>query len=266
MLRPHAGEDPSHVLVLATLGAAQRRLLGRRRARRVAPEAEPTPAPVPVTRATVIDAIPFDDEPDAARWLDGADRDAVAAAGLAVLNRVIAAHRVAVADAGVRDVTLAQALAVRVGYGLGEEVADGRHSAAVLLPPPGPAAGGRGSRGAALRPMERLAALLSGRDAVLACEDLTLRARADADAGRLREAALMLRVALEAAIAELEPWRERADLDERLEELREARADVGAAANRALQGQLDEREEAAVHRVLGRIEAALRARTAAGFE
>lgn len=266
MLRPHAGEDPSHVLVLATLGAPQRRRLGRRRARRVAAETEPTPTPVPVTRATVIDAVPFDDERQAAAWLDAADRAAVAAARLAVLNRVIAAHRVAVADAGVRDVTLPQALAVRVGYGLGEEVADGRHSAALLLPTAGPAAGGGGARDAALRPMERLAALLSGRDAALACEELTLRARADADAGRTREAALMLRVALEAAIAELEPWRDRGDLDVRLDELREARADVGAAANRALQGQLDEREEASVRRVLGRVEAALRARTAGGIE
>ncbi|HEU4658795.1 MAG TPA: hypothetical protein VFR97_14800 [Capillimicrobium sp.] len=261
MLRPHAGEDPSHVLVIATLGAPQRRLLRRRRVRRVAPG--PPPSPVPVTRATVIDATPFDDEAAARRWLDGVERDAHAAAALATLNRVIAAHRIAVADGGVRDATRAQALAVRVGYGRGEEVAEGRHTAAVELPPP---ADGPGGRTAALRPVERLAALLAGRDAVLACEELTLRARTDLDARRTREAALMLRVALEAAIAELEPWADRGDLDERLAELREARGEVGSAANRALQGALDDREEAAVARVLGRVEAALRARTAAGFE
>ena len=61
-----------------------------------------------------------------------------------------------------------------------------------------------------LRPQERLAAILGGRDVALACEELALRARLDADAGRWREAAFQLRVALEAAIAELGPWPGRA--------------------------------------------------------
>lgn len=256
------------MLVVATLGAPQRRLVGRRRARSVDPE--PAPTPVTVTRATVIDAAALPDEAGARRWLDDADRDAVARAGIATLNRVIAAHRVSVADGGVRDVTRPQALVTRIGFGLGEEVADGRYSAALELPAEADAAGSLLGetlrRSAALRPMERLSALLAGRDVALACEELTLRARADLDAGRMREAALMLRVALEAAIAELEPWRDRGDLASRLTELRDGREEVGAAANRALQGQLDAGEEAAVARVLGRIEAALRARTAGGFE
>ena len=91
----------------------------------------------------------------------------------------------------------------------------------------------------ALRPHERLAALLGGRDVALACEELTLRARADLDAGRIREAALQLRVALEAAIAELEPWRDRGDMAQRLETLREHRGAVGSAANAALRGGLE---------------------------
>ncbi|HEV2812951.1 MAG TPA: hypothetical protein VGW10_06840, partial [Solirubrobacteraceae bacterium] len=101
---------------------------------------------------------------------------------------------------------------------------------------------------------------LGGRDAALACEDLALRARTDLDAGRVREAALQLRVALEAALAELEAWRGRRDLDERLAELREERATVGDAANAALRGGLPDETAAEVERVLGRVEAAIRAR------
>ena len=105
---------------------------------------------------------------------------------------------------------------MRIGFGRGEEVADGRWAEAIDARAARAAAPAR----AALRPQERLAALLGGRDAALACEALVLRARADLDAGRLREAALQLRVAIEAAIAELEAWRERSDLAERLDELR----------------------------------------------
>jgi hypothetical protein len=156
-----------------------------------------------------------------------------------------------------------QALAVRVGFGAGEEVAEGRWTEAVDVPPRREPR--RGRRDAALRPQERLAALLGGRDAPLAAEELTLRARGDVDAGRLREAALGLRVALEAAIAELEPWRDRSDMADRLAELRDAREAVGAAANAALRGGLDDAASADVERVLGRVEAALRARTAGGL-
>ena len=97
------------------------------------------------------------------------------------------------ADPGVAPLTRARALAVRVGVGAGEQVADGRWASAALVPPP---AAGRGSRTAGLRPTERLAAMLANRDVALACEELTLRARADADAGRWRDCAFQLRARL----------------------------------------------------------------------
>jgi hypothetical protein len=142
-------------------------------------------------------------------------------------------------------------------------VAEGRWDHAREL---GPAPAGRGARAraAVLRPQERLAAVLAGRDAVLACEELALRARSDVDAGRLREAALQLRVALEAAIAELEPWREQPGLAERLADLRARRDGVAAAANAALRGGLDDEHVETVRAVLARVEAALRVRTAGG--
>ncbi len=100
----------------------------------------------------------------------------------------------------------------------------------------------------------------------LAAEELTLRARLDLDRGRTREAALQLRIALEAALAELQAWSHHEEMATRLAELREERPVVGAAANRALEGGLDAEQIADVGRVLGRVEAALLARVAGGLE
>jgi hypothetical protein len=162
----------------------------------------------------------------------------------------------------VREVRRGQAVVVRVGFGEGEQVAEGRWRRALELPAGRPSA----KRSAALRPQERLAALLGGRDAALACEELVLRARQDVDAGRRREAALQLDAALTAALAELEPWAPRADLAARLAELRDLRGGVHAAAQAALEGGVDDEADAAVRHALERLEAALRARTALGFD
>lgn len=257
-IREHLGEDVRFVLVLSTLGAAQRRLLPRRARARAAPPAPPA-TPVVTSRATLVDTSPLEDADAAERWLRGADLDAVAGDALARLNRVLHAHRVATADPSAREVSIDQALVARVGYGDGERVADGRWDRASVLPSRNRRDGGRL---AALRPQERLAALLTGRDPVLACEELTLRARSDVDAGRWREAALQLRVALEAAICELEPWREPAGLTARLEELQRLGEDASAIAQAALGSSLEAAQIAAVRHALGRLEAALRARTA----
>jgi hypothetical protein len=250
------------VLILATLGAPERRLLRGRRAQRAEPE--PPPAPVTTTRATLVRAISLADAAAAERWLAAAraDSDAPITEAVAALNRVLHSQRVASADAHLREVSRAQAIAVRVGIGEGEQVADGRWASAFTLAPSRLPR----RREAALRPQERLAALLGARDVALACEELALRARQDVDAGRRREAALQLQAALTTALAELEPWAPRADLDARVEELRGLAPVAGAAASAALQGGVDDATAAAVERVLGRLEAALRARTAPGFD
>jgi hypothetical protein len=255
VLRRHAGEDPDHVLVLRTLGAPQRRFLRGRRAKRIEPV--PDPEPVVTARATLIDAQPLADAAAAESWLRRTDGEALVAEALRTLNRVLHLHRVAAADYSVRDVTREQAIVARVGYGLGEEVADGRYSAAVELPA---SRGEHKRRTAALRPQERLAALLSGRDAALACEALVLQARAEIDAGRGREAALLLPSALEAALVELEPWAERGDLRARLAELAELAPEAERGGRRALEGGLDEVETKAVDRVLGGVAGADRRR------
>ncbi len=263
-IRERLGEPPAHILVLRTLGAPERRLLPARRRARDAP-AEPPPAPVPTARATLVDTLALQGREAAEQRLRDTNAEVLATDGLARLNRVLHAHRIATADPWARPVSREQALVVRVGYGDGERVADGRWDSARELPAGQPAAGaGARARSAALRPQERLAALLGGRDAALACEELALRARSDVDAGRLREAALQLRVAFEAALAELEPWRDMPALAERLPQLRARRDDVAAAANAALRGGLDAEHIETVLAVLGRVEAALRARTAGG--
>jgi hypothetical protein len=261
-LREHLGEGPRHILVLRTLGATERRLLARRRRRNAEPG--PDPEPVLTSRVTLVDTHALDGGDAAERWLRSADLGALAAAGVARLNRVLHAQRIATADPYARGVALADALVVRVGYGAGEQVADGRWDRARELPRE-PA--GRTLRHvrAALRPQERLAAVLGSRDAVLACEELALRARLDVDDERWREAALQLGVAFEAALAELEPWREVIGLSARLDELHARADDVRDAAAGALQGGLQERQIEVVTAVLGRLEAALRARTAGGL-
>lgn len=257
VLRKAGEQRPGGVLVLSTLGAAERRRLGRCRARGAEPE--PDPSPVPTTRVTLIDAEPLDAAPEAERWLAqarGEHAEERLEQALGSLNAVLRVQRAAAADPSVHAVTREQALVARLGYGAGEQVADGRWSEAVEVAWQ-PA---RRRRTAALVPQERLATILGGRDAVLACEELTLRARSDLDAGHAREAALQLRIALEAALAELEAEPGMAD---RVEELHAERRVVGEAANAALRGPLAPDLAGEVQRILGRLEAALRARRAA---
>jgi len=255
VIRRYAGDDPRHVVVIGDLEAPRRRRLGRRRPRRAEPGAGP--APVEVTRATVITTDPLR-EGGAEAWLEQAvrDRDGTVGAALSLLNRTIQGHRLAAADPYVGEVGPHQALATRIGYGSGEQVADGAWEAARELPPPSP------SRSLLLTPQQRLAALLSGRDVALACEVLALRARQDLDQGRAREAALQLAAALDAALAELEGWRGSDPVARRLDELHGHREAVTAAAAAALQGGLEPERIAAVDAALGRLEATLRARAA----
>lgn len=257
VLREHAGEEPHHVLVLSTLEPPRRRGAGwRGRGDKDAPP-EPPPAETGSTRATLVDTTRVD-EGAADRWLDDGDADAL----LPHLNRALRAHRAATADPYVREVAAHEALVTRVGYGAGEEVAHGHWTAARERAPERDARTRRERREAALRPQERLAALLSGRDAVLSCEELLLRARLDLEHGRAREAALQAHLALEAAVAELAAFRGQGDLSDRLADLTDRRDALAAAANEALQGGPSATTMDDVQRAVDKLEAALRARAA----
>jgi hypothetical protein len=247
-VRRYAGDEAQQVVVIGGSQAPRR----RRRAR----TAEPDAGTVDVTRATVIAAEPLAGEASAEAWMGQAGETVEAA--LAVLNRALHARRIATADPYSGEIALRHALVTRVGYGTGEQVAEGRWTAARELPPERP----RIAREAALRPQERFAALLAGRDAALACELLALRARLDLEHGRDREATLQLEAALGAAVAELESWRGLEGMPERLEELAALAPGVAGAAAAARAGTLDEAGLELVEAALARLEAALRARTA----
>jgi hypothetical protein len=242
------------VIVLGTLGARQRRMLGRRKPHEV--EAAEEATPVPTTRVTLIRLADLA-EADAEAWLGAlrGDLEALqheAAQALRELNHVLRAHRAAALDPYVQEVSLERALVTRVGYGEGEQVAEGRFSAAYELP----REPRKRRRRAELEPQQRLARILGGHDPLLACEELVVRARADLEAGRPREAALQARIALEALLAEVtaedggEPWRA-------VEAEREA---VAEAANDALDGEPAPEPMAAVERAVERMENTLRRR------
>jgi hypothetical protein len=259
VMRSELRDAADAVLVVQTLGAPARSRLRGRRPRSAPPE--PPPSPVTITRATIIAAQPFEGPEQAGAWLARGEFEPQIHSGLAALNRAIAAHRAAAQDPSARDLSAEQALVIRAGYGAGEEVAYGRWTQALEV---NPATGRRPRREAALRSQERLAALLGGRDRVLACEEPALASRAALDGGRQRVAALLLEVALRAALAELPASGAVAGLPERVSELAQRRPAVSAAAEAALRGPLAEDQEAGVRQTLERLEAALRARAAAG--
>ncbi len=271
LLRGEADGEPERVVVLDTLGAPRRghdgRLTGAARhrglaARRRPPvEPEPDPEAVAVTRATVIDPVSVSAEGQARAWLGGLDAEREARVGAVALNRMLAAQRIATADPYVREISPAQALAIRAGWGEGEQVAYGRwlHARELRL-----GDGRVRGRAGVLRPQERLAAFLAARQRVLLCEELALRARLDLDEGRPALAAVELERAYAAALVEL-PAEERPELKERMTELADLNPGVVQAASTALSGEPAQLDADAAAHALGRLEAALRARAAAGF-
>lgn len=194
-------------MVFAALHAARASRLRRGRPVTLAP-GDVDAEPVPITRATVIAAEPFADEEQARTWLgacggrgDDQAEDEVRWA-IEHLNVVVAAYRVAAGDAHARDVSGAQALRVRLGYGSGPELVNGAWNDALLMPRD---QGASRVRRRMLSPEEELAGILTGRrPRGFPSEELLMRARLDLDAGRHVEAALQARVAAEALAAELE--------------------------------------------------------------
>ncbi|HVY96590.1 MAG TPA: hypothetical protein VHA54_06480 [Solirubrobacterales bacterium] len=252
------------MLVVRTLGAPPPPRRRRRRPREADTAAEP--AALPLTRVTAIRAFaPLGEEGEAAAWLEGAladeeSVDAAVATGLALLNRALHAQAVAVADPLGHELAAERAAAVRLGYGSGEQVAEGESAVAMEVDVRTGGGSRRQVREASLRPQERVTAVLRGRERLDACEPLLLRARADLDAGRSREAALQLRVGFEALLAELDGAVEEPDHDEDMATLRERRSEVGEAANEALRGELSAETTARVAELLGICERVLRRR------
>lgn len=256
------GDEDQMVLVVEALSSPS---APRRRRRRPKQVEAVEPTTVPLTRVTVVRAqAPFDSAGEAEGWLERTAAaedatDAVLDEGIGLLNRALHAHALASADSLGAELSVERALSARIGHGSGKEVASGRFSAAREVDPAAPSSRRR-RRDEELRPQERLAAILGGRERGDACETLVLRARADLDAGRLREAALQLRVAAEAMLVELDGALADPGHGEDMAELRERRRAVGDAANLALSGELDDESEREVRELTALCERVLRRR------
>lgn len=255
-------EEGESVLVLLTLGAPPPPPRRRRRARKAEPEVET----LPLARATAIRAFaPFASEAEGERWLDEATEvedtaDVLVADAIALLNRALHAQAASAAEPRGQELTPERAVKVRLGYGSGEQLAESEFTEAREVDVRARDASRSRRRQEALRPQERVAGVLGGREQIDLCETLLLRARADLDAGRRREAALQLRIGLEALLAELGETQGGEDHAEDLETLRENRREAGEAANAALVGELPPERLAQVEELLAICERLLRRR------
>ena len=265
LARSPVPEEEESVLVVQRLGAPASPARRRRRGRNA--EVEGDPAPIAVTRATAIRAFsPFESEEEAARWLDEACEaedtvEVLTGEGIGLLNRALHAQAVAAASPNLRnELAPDQAERVLIGFGSGEETADGRFTEARQVDLTPRTSSRRRQREEELRPQERVAAVLRGRERLDACETLLLRARADLDAGRDREAALQLRVGLEALLVELKGALADPGHEEDMGTLQARRAEAGDAANAALQGDLSDQQRTQIEELLQLSERILRRR------
>ena len=228
---------------------------------------------------TVIDPVPLSAEGQARAWLEELDRERDVADAVAIVNRVVQMHRIAAADPYVREVSAAQALVIRAGWGEGEQVAYGQWLHARELGTRPRRRGARRRATAAGRCARRSASrrCSAGAARALLCEELDAaraprprpgppgprrgRAGARAERGGRRSWAPRNVRTLRCAIAELEQLRERV--------AEQASKALAAAAARAAAGgenglERARSDEELLEHALGRLEAALRARTASG--
>ena len=205
-------DETERVLIVQVPGAqrAERRI--RRRGKPVEPgELER----VPVTRVTVTgERVADAAEGDA--WLDQVMRSSDRAPAevreaTRVVNRALSALRAGAGDPLVQEIGASRALAIRIGHGTGDELAEGRWTAARELPRRRP------RRLDDVDPQSRVAAVLAGRDEVHPAETLMLRARLDAEQGRDAEARYGLRAARTAL--EEQPTKREAKLSKQLDAL-----------------------------------------------
>jgi hypothetical protein len=260
--------EREQVLVIETLGApppARR----RRKRPRDAEVGEP-PLELPVARATLVLAFnEFADEEAAGAWLQEAATsedsiDRLVELGIDELNQALHAQAVASGDPYPQTVTPARATTIRIGFGSGEALADGAFTSAHQVDPGLGPTSRRLQRDEELRPQQRLAAVLGGRERLDACETLLLRARADLDAGRNREAALQLRVGLEALLVELRGALSDPGHEEDMATLAARRHEAGELANAALNADLNSEQVKSLGELLATAERVLRRRRVLG--
>ncbi len=209
-------DEVERVLIVQELDAPRPRRRGRRRPQPVAPG---EPEQVPVTRVTVT-GVALDDAPAGSAWLKETLRDRERGTrelrdATRIVNRALGALRAEARDPLVQEIGATKALAIRMGHGTGDELAEGRWTEASQLP--------HQQRGRLddVEPQSRVASVLAGRDEVHPAETLMQRARLDAQQGRDAEARYGLQAARAALREEPGPRRDQllkelAAIEERL--------------------------------------------------
>ena len=200
------------VLIIQAFGAPKPSGRLSRKTRAVDPDEEEA---IPMTRATIAFPERFSKEREAQAWVEetagsAEARGAAVRSATVLLNRALNALRAGARDPLVQDVGATRALAIRIGFGDGDELADGRWREARELAKP------RSGRLDDVDPQERVAAVLAGRERVHPAETLLERARLDTQQGRTEEAVL----GLEAARTALDRFPDDADpkIRKRIEE------------------------------------------------
>lgn len=176
-----------------------------------------------------------------------------------LINRALHAQMIAAGDPTVSPASASRALARRVGFGTGEEIADGHWSEAIELE-----AAGRGrlrERIASIEPQERIAEILGARGTLLASETLIARARHDFDRGAARESALQLIVGIDALLGEI-AYGASAETDADLDAISNLRPQVGSVATASIAGEPGPESLESLTRALKLCERALRRRSA----
>lgn len=195
---PGEPSGDADVLAIRTLGTARaKRGLFRSKGKPVA-AAEEAPA-LRVSRVTLARAKPFGTAEAAEAWLqEVSDSEemskSLAAETARTLNRALRAHRAAAGDPYATDLHHGSAVAIRFGFGSGDELVDGRWTEAVEMPESGRRALLAASR-AEVGPQERVAAVLGAREEVAPYEELLAGARRALAEGRIEEAAVMVEAA-----------------------------------------------------------------------
>jgi hypothetical protein len=195
-------------MIVEELGAPRPK---RRAGRRSKPVESSDPGETPVTRVTVTGE-QLENPAQGSAWLkemmgSGGQGAAEVREATRIVNRALSALRAAARDPLVQEVGATKALAVRLGHGTGDELAEGRWTEARELARP------RRGRLDDVDPQSRVAAVLAGRDEVHPAETLMLRARLDLQQGRRAEARFGLRAA-RAALQEQPGSRQKELLDE----------------------------------------------------
>lgn len=199
VVRPPGDPDgEADVLAVRTLGTSRAR--GRLFGKSPKPDQASEEAPaLRVSRVTLAKAKPFGTLEAARAWLAEVAASEDLAKGLAAetartLNRALRAHRAAAGDPYATDLHHGSAVAIRFGFGSGDELAEGRWSEAVEM-----AESGRRALLAAARadvgPQERVASVLGSREEVAPFEELLAGSHRALGEQRLDEAAVMVEAA-----------------------------------------------------------------------